>query len=430
MSDAALRDELMAVHPYSTRLDRVAASGEPMIYDVDRHEPLRRIEWNPAHVELSIEKIVADAEETFSPDRYWPPHPKDSDGDSTEPLTPLYFGALGVIWALHHLRDAGATSVVRDYAPYLDALQTANRRWLGDDYEASKGAYLMGDTPSLMMAYTADPQTTQVRDQLDALIAGNIDHPSRELMWGAPGTMLAALFLYERTQDERWAHSFRLSASQLWSQLQWSDEHACHYWIQDLYGSQSTYLDAVHGFVATASPLIRGRALLTEAQWSEWQRCIVNTVSRTATWHEGQVNWRAMLRVPGGGKERFLMQFCHGAPGFITCLGDLPGDALDSVLAAAGETIWSAGPLAKGSNLCHGTGGNGFAFLKLYRRTGDRKWLDRARAFAMHGIAQTEADRRQYGRGRYSLWTGDVGFAIYLWQCLRETAAFPTLDVF
>ncbi len=401
-----------------------------MLYDTGRHEPLRRIEWNAAQAESTIREIVADAEERFSPDRYWPAHPKDSDGDSTEPLTPLYFGAIGMVWALQHLRDLGAVSLSRDYLPLLEGLQAANRRWMGSDYQASRSAYLMGDTPGLMMAYGADPRSSQVGDQLHSLIVDNVDHPSRELMWGAPGTMLAALFLYERTRDERWAQAFRASANRLWSQLQWSDEHACHYWTQDLYGSRSTYLDAVHGFVATASPLIRGRSLLGQSQWREWQACIENTVRRTATWQEGQVNWRAFLLVPEGGSPRYLMQFCHGAPGFVICLGDLPGDALDSLLLAAGETIWSAGPLTKGSNLCHGTGGNGYAFLKLFRRTGDRLWLDRARAFAMHGIAQTAADRRQYGRGRYSLWTGDVGFALYLWHCLRETADFPTLDVF
>jgi hypothetical protein len=108
----------------------------------------------------------------------------------------------------------------------------------------------------------------------------------------------------------------------------------------------------------------------------------------------------------------------------------MPGHALDDVLLAAGETIWSAGPLTKGSNLCHGTGGNGYAFLKLYQRTGDVRWLERARAFAIHGIAQTREAVARYGQGRYSLWTGDPGFAIYLWDCLRAEAQFPTLDVF
>ena len=68
--------------------------------------------------------------------------------------------------------------------------------------------------------------------------------------------------------------------------------------------------------------------------------------------------------------------------------------------------------------------------LKLYRRTGDALWLQRARAFAMHAIAQTEADAQRHGQMRYSLWTGDPGLAIYLWDCVRGVAAFPTLDVF
>ena len=109
---------------------------------------------------------------------------------------------------------------------------------------------------------------------------------------------------------------------------------------------------------------------------------------------------------------------------------DMPGTALDSLLLAAGEATWQAGPLAKGSNLCHGTGGNGYAFLKLYRRTGNPSWVARARAFAMHGIEQTEREAAMHGRLRYSLWTGDPGFAVYLWHCVQATADFPTLDRF
>lgn len=400
-----------------------------MLYDPTRHEPLRQLTWSEDRARRAIRQIVADAEARFSPERYWPAHPRDTDG-ATEPLTPLYFGALGMIWALHHLRDAGAVSLSRAYSQYLEPLQIANRRWLGEEYETSRGAYLMGDTPFLLMQHAADPGNAGVGEQLERLITDNIDHPTRELMWGSPGTLLAALFLYERTGNERWAQAFRSTARRLWSQLLWSEEFACHYWTQDLYGSQSTYLDAVHGFVATASPLIRGRALLPDAEWQGWLDCIVNTIRRTPTWEGACVNWRVYLELPAGVAPRFLMQFCHGAPGFVICLGDLPSAALDPLLAAAGDTTWSAGPLAKGSNLCHGTGGNGYTFLKLHRRTGESLWLERARAFAMHGIAQTEADLRQHGQGRYSLWTGDVGFAIYLWHCLHGTAAFPTLDVF
>ena len=94
------------------------------------------------------------------------------------------------------------------------------------------------------------------------------------------------------------------------------------------------------------------------------------------------------------------------------------------------EAVWAAGPLTKGANLCHGTAGNGHAFLALHRRTRDPMWLERARAFAMHAIAQAEADARRFGQLRHSLWTGDVGLALYLWDCIHGQAEFPTLDVF
>jgi hypothetical protein len=151
---------------------------------------------------------------------------------------------------------------------------------------------------------------------------------------------------------------------------------------------------------------------------------------RTASWENGKANWRLQLDVPVAPGTPLLMQFCHGAPGFVTCLSQFPDATLDDLLIAAGEAIWEAGPLTKGASLCHGTAGNGYAFLVLYQRTRQEIWLDRARAFAMHSIDQVEAHAAQYGQLRYSLWTGDLGTAAYLADCLNGTAAYPTLDVF
>ena len=121
------------------------------------------------------------------------------------------------------------------------------------------------------------------------------------------------------------------------------------------------------------------------------------------------------------------MQWCHGAPGIVAALGHV----MDEELAlAGGELTWQAGPLVKGSNLCHGTAGNAYAFLVLHRRTGDDLWLDRARVFAMHAIGQVERERAARGRGRYSLFTGDVGVAIFLRHLLGGDARFPTLGPF
>jgi hypothetical protein len=401
-----------------------------MLFDPARHEPLEPVAWDEQRVRETISRIIDDTSAAFTPDTLWPAHPLDLESDADAPaLTPLYLGAAGVIWSLHYLDAVGAARTHGRWLEQLDPIRPRNRTWLAAEGFEADASFLMGELPILMLQYAHAP-TPSLEARLAELIAGNIDHPARELMWGAPGTLLAACFLFELTRNERWAALFRDTAAHLWNQLQWSDKHGCHFWTQDLYGNRVAYLDGVHGFVATASPLIRGRHLLDTASWSRWQEAITNTVRRTATWEDGKVNWRAQLDSTHTLNDHLLMQFCHGAPGFVICLANLPDTTFDDLLIAAGEAVWDAGPVAKGASLCHGTAGNGYTFLALYQRTKNAIWLDRARAFAMHSIHQSEADAARYGRLRYSLWTGDLGVAIYLLDCLRGVAAFPTLDVF
>src|SRR4029453_10767459 len=114
------------------------------------------------------------------------------------------------------------------------------------------------------------------------------------------------------------------------------------------------------------------------------------------------------------------VQWCHGAPGVVAALAPLApaDDEHGRLLLAGGELTWRAGPLTKGTNLCHGTAGNGYAFLKLFERTGDERWLRGARALAMHAIEQVERATAQHGRGRHALMTGDIGTALYLNGCV------------
>ena len=72
----------------------------------------------------------------------------------------------------------------------------------------------------------------------------------------------------------------------------------------------------------------------------------------------------------------------------------------------------------------------GYAFLKLFRRTGEQHWLDRARRFAVHAMEQHRRDAMEYGQRRYPLWTGDPGLAVYLSNCIARTDFFPTMDNF
>jgi hypothetical protein len=79
--------------------------------------------------------------------------------------------------------------------------------------------------------------------------------------------------------------------------------------------------------------------------------------------------------------------------------------------------------------LCHGTAGNGYALLRTHAITGDDVWLERARRFAVHALEQVERARSSYGHGRYTLYTGDVGAALYAKSCLEADPRFPTMDV-
>jgi hypothetical protein len=66
--------------------------------------------------------------------------------------------------------------------------------------------------------------------------------------------------------------------------------------------------------------------------------------------------------------------------------------------------------------------------LKAFAGTGDERRLERARKFAVHALEQVERLRTQRRSGRYSLWTGDLGVALYAADCLDARAAYPFFD--
>ena len=111
---------------------------------------------------------------------------------------------------------------------------------------------------------------------------------------------------------------------------------------------------------------------------------------RTAVLEGGRANWPMAVGeelVAWDGTIR--TQWCHGAAGVVEAAsGYLDLDLLQS----GAELVWHAGPpsMDKGPGLCHGTGGSGFALLKVFARTQDELWLDRARRFAMHAAGQVE----------------------------------------
>lgn len=367
--------------------------------------------WDADRANAAIEKIAGDAQEAFDPGSFWPRSELDNYGRAAPTDLSAWIGAAGVLWALdrlgHGLGEAGI-GALHDRRP---------------DVPGSVGL-MNGETGVQLVSWRLDPQR-KTADRLFELVSGNRRNPSHELFDGSPGTMLAALHLYEATHEERWARLWRECAADLLDEFRRDPELGCPLWIQYRRGRLLRSIGAGHGFASNVRSLLRGEALLESERLSKLRRDATETALALAMRGPEGVNWPTAADRYWAESFAARVQWCHGAPGLVTSLASLPsGDELDTVLSAAGELVWRAGPLAKGAGLCHGTAGNGCAFLALHARTGEARWLERARAFAMHAIGQVERSAP-----RYSLWTGHVGVALYLRACIAGWEGMPFLDV-
>ena len=299
-------------------------------------------------------------------------------------MASLYLGAAGVIWAFHELEHAGVVSLRRDWAPV--AVRLAERYRSQPDFQdfvsGPVPSLLCGEAGILLVAHTLAPAAWQEERLLEAVRA-NAANPSLELMWGSPGTMIAARVMAERTGAEHWRQAWTESAEQLWTQ--WRGD----LWQQDLYGSVVEYIGPAHGFAGDVLALAQGD-LLDSGRRTELERRAIATVTAYAERDNGLCQWPPVSEAFQRREQPIRTQWCHGSPGMVASLAGLaPRDEqLTELLLEGGELTWLAGPLRKGAGLCHGTAGNGYAFLKLLERTGDELWLERARALR-HAHART-----------------------------------------
>ncbi len=397
-----------------------------MLYTPERHVTLPPSAWDAERVNTWLREWSAATLEVWSREGSWPVHPRDAEDceGETTPVHTQYFGAAGVWIALRRVASAGYCRLPTSLAEVFTELDARYLR--SPDLGARTPSWFLGESGLLTARWLAAPDEATA-DRLAVIIHDNCENPTREALWGAPGTMVAALFLHEATGDPRWAALFRESADAIWAQ--WFLDEATGVWIweQDLYGSKVRYFGAGHGWAGNLYSLWRGRGLLAVEQQIQLRERTLQGLSAMAESDGELVNWPVMIGRPGPS----LVQWCHGAPGIITSLrhADLP-EAVPLLIKAA-NLIVAAGPLSKGVGACHGTDGNAAALLEMVRRTGDVAWLVHARQFAMWAIDQSEATRAQYGQRRQSLWTGDAGLACCLLDCLEgKSRGMPGLDSF
>jgi lanthionine synthetase-like protein len=387
-----------------------------MLCRPEAFEPLIDDPWNAGRVRDRIRSIVADTDKAFDPADLWPA--EEWDGwEAPHPLKDLYVGAAGVVWALDALRRRGLAETTIDLA--AAARRTLEAWGEAPDYSQwpdvpsrAPSALLLGESGPLLVAWRMEP-SAQLADRLFDRVRENVGNEAVEVMFGAPGTMLAARAMLDWTAEQRWADAWHESAESVWVARE-----ADGLWTNRLYGMTFRSLGPPHGLVGNVLALCSG--LLDEDRRETLERETADVLARLAITEDGLVNWP---RRDVSDENGLQLQWCSGAPGIVAAASTYLDEEL---LLAGAELIWQAGPpgMEKGSGICHGTAGNGYAFLKVFERTGDEVWLERARRFAAHALEQIE--RRRHGR--YSLWTGDVGVALYAADCLERRAAYPVVD--
>lgn len=397
-----------------------------MLFSPENHEPLTEEPWDENHVRTRIQAVVDDAEAAFDPVALWPAVAGwDTRGDPRLPLTRLYAGAAGVLWGLDVLGRQGHADVSLDLAA---ASRRALDKWRADPDMPerreppvnTRASLFFGESGILLVAYLLEP-SHEVADDLHALVRQNCDCETNELMSGSPGTMIAAKAMLDRTGEERWADAWRESAEELWRR-----RYLDGFWTYPPYGKAP---GASHGIGTNASILLQGGELFPADRHDRLKTETAEALARVAVVEDGLVNWSMAVEDCGEleWQGQIRLQWCHGGAGVVASAAEFLEEEL---LLAGAELVWHAGPasMEKGAGICHGTAGNGYALLKTFARTGDERWLERARRFAVHALDQVDRWRTERGRGRYTLWTGDIGAALFAADCLEPRPATPIVE--
>jgi Lanthionine synthetase C-like protein len=398
-----------------------------VLFTPERHEPLGNQRFSEASAREAISRISERAERELEPSRgRWPLEPADALSEDDGPASGLYCGAAGVFWALGELADEGYIALPRAVDRELvEALE--ERR--PDDPDARLEGVWTGLAGVLAAAEHRWPDAAR-RDRIAELAEASLSSPALEQMAGHPGFMTLAAQLHARTAEVRWAASWAAGAQRLLAEWHRDDQLGAWLWTQRLGQTEARYLGAAHGLVGNVGVLLRGGALLPDDDRREVERRAVETLTRLAVVEDGLANWPAGAGDPLEIRGRIRVQWCHGAVGVVTSIWDTALDDADwsELLLAAGRLVWEAGPIRDDPGLCHGTAGNAYALLALWRRTGDGQWLDRARAFAQHAAAQVEKRAEGRGHGWHSLYTGDEGVALCLASCISGDERMPIAD--
>ena len=310
-----------------------------MLYRAEAFEPLTDAPWDEERVRAGIREIVSDTDVALrGPKLLWRADPWDS-WQATSPMKNLYVGAAGVLLALELLRRRGHAETRLDLADL--SLRNLERFRARPDLmkiklpQPATASLFDGETGILLVAWRIEPSADLAND-LHRHVRANVANEAEEVMWGAPGTLIAARAMLEWTGEDRWRDACTETAEAIWSRR---GEDGI--WLQRIYGQELRGLTPPHGLVGIVQALA---PVLDDVRRATLERETAAILERLAVVEDGLANWpprdRPTLPGPDG---QIRLQWCAGAPG--------------TVAAAAGyldEGLCSQVPSCAGSSGPHG----------------------------------------------------------------------------
>lgn len=167
-----------------------------------------------------------------------------------------------------------------------------------------------------------------------------------ELIYGRAGALYLLRLVAHwvpSSKESVQSHTKRLS-----DRIMEDNDHGASSWI--FFGRP--YIGAGHGDIGNIVQLVLSTPTLAPI--------LVPQVQKLLTLQLADGNWPKFSNE----QESNLVQWCHGAPGFIMCLQRLKpfmpelAKSMDEAISKGQQAVWDKGLLKKSPNLCHGILGN------------------------------------------------------------------------
>uniref|UniRef100_A0A2A4JWT8 LanC-like protein 2 n=1 Tax=Heliothis virescens TaxID=7102 RepID=A0A2A4JWT8_HELVI len=296
----------------------------------------------------------------------------------------VYTGSAGL--ALYYymcsLKNDGNLETLKTASEYLDIENLKGRRI----------SFLCGDAGPLALATVISyklgskrndktlPDYKTLSQRLMSLIS-LMDESPDELLYGKSGYLYALLFVNKNISGKEIIpvnHIEKVINSILKSGKQYATAMKCEsplLWNWH----EKVYFGAAHGMAGILYMLLQARLFIN--------------IVEIRSYVKPAIDWLLNQRYPsgnfpssmGGSSGDRLVQWCHGAPGFVPlCIlaaQIFEDDKYMKIAMQCGDLIWQRGLCAKGYSMCHGVSGNAYAFIQLYQATKKPMYLYRACCF-------------------------------------------------